>query len=33
MIELVENIKEGDTIGGKITCVATGVPVGWGELF
>ena len=32
MIELVEKIKkEGDTIGGEITCVATGVPVGWGE--
>ena len=32
MIEEVEKIKkEGDTIGGEITCVATGVPVGWGE--
>ena len=34
MIELVENIKkEGDTIGGEITCVVTGVPVGWGSCF
>ena len=32
MIELVEKIKkEGDTIGGEITCVVKGVPVGWGE--
>ena len=32
MIEEVEKIKkEGDTIGGEITCIATGVPVGWGE--
>ncbi len=32
MIEEVEKTKnEGDTIGGEITCVATGVPVGWGE--
>jgi chorismate synthase len=32
MISEIEKIKkEGDTIGGEITCVATGVPVGWGE--
>lgn len=32
MIEEVEKTKkEGDTIGGEITCVAKGVPVGWGE--
>lgn len=32
MIELVRQIKaEGDTIGGVITCVAKGVPAGWGE--
>jgi chorismate synthase len=32
MIEFVEKIKaEGDTIGGVITCVAKGVPAGWGE--
>jgi chorismate synthase len=32
MIELIENIrKEGDTVGGTITCVAQHVPVGLGE--
>ena len=32
MIEEVEKTKkDGDTIGGEITCVAKGVPVGWGE--
>ncbi len=32
MIELISNIKkEGDTIGGTITCVAENVPVGLGE--
>ena len=32
MIEEVEKIKkEGDTIGGEITCIATGVPTGWGD--
>ena len=32
MIELIKQAKaEGDTLGGTITCVATGVPVGLGE--
>jgi len=32
MVSAIENTKkEGDTIGGEITVVATGVPVGWGE--
>ena len=32
MISEIEKIKkEGDTIGGEISVVATGVPVGWGE--
>lgn len=32
MIEYVKEIKaEGNTIGGIITCVTTGVPAGWGE--
>ena len=32
MITEIEKIKkEGDTIGGEITVVATGVPAGWGE--
>ena len=32
MIAEIEKVKkEGDTIGGEITCVATGVPVAWGE--
>ena len=32
MIAEIEKIKkEGDTIGGEITVVATGVPAGWGE--
>jgi chorismate synthase len=32
MITAIENIKkEGDTIGGEITALATGVPAGWGE--
>jgi len=29
--EIEKTKKEGDTIGGEITCIATGVPVGWGE--
>ena len=29
--EVEKTKKEGDTIGGEITCVAKGVPVGWGE--
>ncbi|MCK9617797.1 MAG: chorismate synthase [Lentimicrobiaceae bacterium] len=32
MMALLDRIKaEGDTVGGKITCVVMGVPVGWGE--
>ena len=32
MIETIEKTKkEGDTIGGEITALATGVPAGWGE--
>lgn len=32
MIEFIKEIKaEGNTIGGVITCVTTGVPAGWGE--
>ena len=32
MSELIAEVKrEGDTIGGVITCVAGGVPAGWGE--
>ena len=32
MIQEIENVKmQGDTVGGKIMVVATGVPVGWGE--
>ncbi|MDC0204589.1 chorismate synthase [Flavobacteriales bacterium] len=32
MIAEIEKIrKKGDTIGGEITAIATGVPVGWGE--
>ena len=32
MRELIAEVKrEGDTIGGVITCVASGVPAGWGE--
>lgn len=32
MIELIEAVrKDGDSIGGVITCVARGVPAGWGE--
>jgi len=32
MISEIEQIrKEGDTIGGEITAIATGVPAGWGE--
>ncbi|MCQ2234171.1 MAG: chorismate synthase [Paludibacteraceae bacterium] len=32
MEELIKAVKQdGDTIGGVITCVAKGVPVGWGE--
>ena len=32
MSDLIAEVKrEGDTIGGVITCVANGVPVGWGE--
>lgn len=29
--EVEKTKKEGDTIGGEITCVVKGVPVGWGE--
>ncbi len=29
--EIEKTKKEGDTIGGEITVIATGVPVGWGE--
>ena len=32
MISEIQNTqKEGDTIGGRISAIATGVPVGWGE--
>ncbi len=32
MIALIKEVrKDGDTIGGVVSCVATGVPVGWGE--
>ena len=32
MIDEIQSIrKQGDTIGGTITCVAQDVPVGWGE--
>lgn len=32
MAQLIKEVKaEGDTIGGVITCVVKGVPVGWGE--
>jgi chorismate synthase len=32
MFDYIDNIrKKGDSIGGIITCVITGVPVGWGE--
>jgi chorismate synthase len=32
MAALIREVKaDGDTIGGVITCVATGVPAGWGE--
>lgn len=32
MQALIEDVKsQGDTIGGVVTCVATGVPAGWGE--
>ncbi|MCC8176172.1 MAG: chorismate synthase [Bacteroidales bacterium] len=32
MAELIKQVKaDGDTIGGVITCVAKGVPAGWGE--
>ena len=32
MIQEIDNVKmQGDTIGGKIMVVATGVPIGWGE--
>ncbi len=32
MAEYIRELKkQGDSIGGVITCVATGVPVGWGE--
>jgi chorismate synthase len=32
MISEIGKVKKlGDTIGGEITCIATGVPVGWGE--
>ena len=32
MIELIEEVKkDGDTIGGKISCIINGVPAGWGE--
>ena len=29
--EIVKTKKQGDTVGGEITCFAEGVPVGWGE--
>jgi chorismate synthase len=32
MIAEIENVQQvGDTIGGEISCIATGVPAGWGE--
>lgn len=32
MIAEIEKIKkDGDTIGGEVTCIATGVSIGWGE--
>ena len=32
MAKLIEEVKsQGDTIGGVVTCVASGVPAGWGE--
>ena len=31
IFEIVKVKKEGDTIGGEITVIASGVPVGWGE--
>ena len=32
MISVIEKVKKaGDTIGGVISCIATGVPAGWGE--
>ena len=32
MIDLIDSVrKQGDTIGGVVSAVATGVPVGWGE--
>ena len=32
MTKLIEEVKsQGDTIGGVVTCVASGVPAGWGE--
>ena len=32
MVSEIQRVKkEGDTIGGEITCIATGVPAGWGE--
>jgi chorismate synthase len=32
MVKAIEQARDaGDTLGGLITCVATGIPVGWGE--
>ena len=31
LLEIEKMQKNGDTIGGEITMIATGVPVGWGE--
>lgn len=32
MVELIDEVKaQGDSVGGVVTCVACGVPAGWGE--
>ncbi len=32
MFDYIDNVrKQGDSVGGVVTCVVTGVPVGWGE--